>query len=128
MSRETQRIEVAVTSIGAILLAAVIAVGDLSLRQVASVLGVICFGGLIYRMIPYWGRMTRLEQVLSGILCLVIIISAAGSLVLDQARAPGNPMLWPVLISRVTIIVVIVLWPWWIESTAPRTRKVRARR
>jgi hypothetical protein len=85
---------------------------DLSPRQFSSMLSAVCFGGMLYRCVPYWPMMTSLERALAVLMTAYLLIAAVGSYQLDKVNAPVTNAIWWSMGLKCLILVVILFWPW----------------
>lgn len=95
-----------------------------SAREWSSVLSIFCIAGMLWRSIPYWTRMTLLEQALTGITAMLLLVSVVGSLHLDRLNAPPSGVLPYSIGVKVALLFVIWKWPKWVGKIRLRSLDV----
>jgi hypothetical protein len=88
--------------------------GYASERESASVLSIICMGGILARAIPYWRRMTYLEQGFSIIVFGLLVFGAIATYNLDRSDAPASGVIWWQIGLRWLLAYLLLGWPRWV--------------
>jgi hypothetical protein len=119
----------------AVLLAAVVMIGATlltgpTLREVSSVVSVVCFMGLVWRVIGTLRGMTVLSVMLAASLCINLATGAVAQYLLSRqiemlnvspSEQPDNVIgISLVFVSRIFILFVIVTWSRWLGNGESR--------
>lgn len=117
MTHRANHAEAALLALTAVFIAAVCVVTTPTARQFSALIGVVCFAGLLLRLIPYWHVMTSLERALGVLFTLGILIAAVGTYRVDQAGAAPSGVTWWIIAHRLLTLLAIASWPWWVGRT-----------
>lgn len=85
-----------------------------TLRYIQSLIGMVAFAALLYRLIYSWPRLTVLEHALTMLLLGSLLIAALASLrVASFGQTVPNEVLFPAIILRIGCLVLAVKWESW---------------
>lgn len=101
-------------------------VSGAGLRETSSVLGIVVFGLLVWRLVSTWSELTVLEHALTVLLAASPLVATAAQayLVAQAPDLPANPVLWLVVAHRAACLVLVVFWTRWLgRRTSPFRRE-----
>jgi hypothetical protein len=90
---------------------------DLTIREWSSLLGVLAFTGLLWRLIGFWLEMSYLERSLTLVLMAMLAVAAIGTYRLDVLSAPASGVVVWAILLRLVVLGLVVLWPRLVGST-----------
>lgn len=104
----------------------------LSIREIATYLGMIAFGLISFRLAQTWTRTPVVLHAVGLLLASSLIVSAMGTYGLHQMDAAPStftvltiyvPIIWLVIVHRVATIIVALMWGHWLDRrTSPFRR------
>lgn len=85
---------------------------DDTLRNIASLLYLLAFAGLVHRTVhPGAVRATTLARLVTGLFAIAEAAIALGTWVRGQIGGPFNPVQYGLMVHAVAVIVVCLMWP-----------------
>lgn len=95
-------------------------------RLLSTLLGSAAFGGLMWRLITTWTDTPVLVHVLTILFVLFLLNAAVGQYQLSTTSSPLTIAVWPGIVLRAALIVLVIHWPMWIDQrTSPFRRNHR---